>query len=113
MSATFKLALAALAITMAAPAAFAERPAKQPAARVSYGDIDVSAPAGGAKLLHRIEAGARRACRDAVDHSPLAERQRVECQHDAVEATVRQLNIETLTLAWNRSETAQVQLSAR
>jgi len=113
MSATLKIALAALAIstTIGAPAAFADEP-ELVSFRVSYADLNMSAPASGAKLLVRIEKAARKVCSAAISHSPLFERKRIECRNDAVASTVRSLDFATLSVAWNGKYAATV-LAAR
>ncbi len=113
MSSTFKFAIAAMVLSFVAPAAMAGPTSKEASARVTYGDIDLSSPSGGAKLLKRIEIGARRACSDANVRSPLRPRGDSACQREAVETAVRNLNIETLSLAWAKSQPDQVQFSAR
>jgi UrcA family protein len=115
MSATLKIALAALAISGAAlsgaPAAFADKP-EQVSFRVSYSDLNMSAPANGAKLLIRIEKAARKVCTAAIPHSPLFEREKIECRQETIANTVRSLDFATLSVAWNGKYAATV-LAAR
>jgi UrcA family protein len=111
MSAALKIALATLVFGVTAPAAFADKP-EQISFSVSFGDLNMSAPANGAKLLARIEKAARKVCADAIPHSPLFEREAIECRNETVASTVRSLDIATLALAWNGKYAATI-LAAR
>jgi UrcA family protein len=116
MSATFKIALAALAISAAvstagAPAAFADKP-ETLSFRIAYGDLDMSHPASGAKLLNRIEKAARKVCTNAIPGSPLFQRKAIECRNETVANTVRSLDFATLSVAWN-GKYAATQVAAR
>jgi UrcA family protein len=115
MSATLKIALAALAISVAAstgaPAAFADKPG-QISFRVSYADLNMSSPAHGARLLTRIEKAARKVCTAAIPHSQLFEREKIECRNETVANAVRSLDFATLSAAWNGKYAATV-LAAR
>ena len=111
MSATVKIALAALALSALAPAAFADKP-EQVSFRISYGDLNMSSPANGAKLLTRIEKAARKVCTAATPHSPLFVRATIECRQETVASTVRSLDFATLSVAWNGKYAATV-LAAR
>ena len=111
MSATLKIALAAIALSAFAPAAFADRP-KEVSVRVSYADLDMAQPAHGTKLLGRIEIAARRICSRTIPHSPLAQREAIDCRRETIAQTVEGLGFSTLTLAWNGKYAATV-LAAR
>jgi UrcA family protein len=112
MSATIKIALAAIALSALAPAAFADKPVEQASFRIAYGDLDMSTPQNGVKLLGRIEKAARRVCVAAIPRSPLFERETVNCRNETVASTVRSLGFTTLTVAWNGKYAATV-LAAR
>ena len=111
MSATLKIALAALTLSAFAPAAFADK-SGEVSLRISYGDLNMSSPANGAKLLTRIEKAARKVCSSAIPHSPLLEREKVECRNETIANTVRSLDLPTLSVAWNGKYAATV-LAAR
>jgi UrcA family protein len=107
MSATLKIALAALAISAFAPAAFADKP-EQISFRVAFGDLNMSAPSAGHTLLGRIEQAAFRVCDKATPHSPLLRRKAIECRRQTVANTVRGLDFPTLSVAWNGKYAATV-----
>lgn len=105
MSRTFKIAIAAFALSLtAAPAALAQTPAngiETVSVRVPYGDLDMSSIAGGQTLLKRIEGAAIRVCAKAVPRTMLKMRSPSTCRRETVDSTVRQLAMSTLTLAWS------------
>lgn len=107
MSATLKIALAALAMSAFAPAAFADKPTEV-SFRISYADLDMAKPDHGTKLLGRIERAARRICSTAIPHSPLFERLAIECRQETVARTVNSLGFDTLSVAWNGKYAATV-----
>jgi UrcA family protein len=111
MSAKFAaaaLALLGLASAAHAPDASAENKPQQHSFPVVYGDLNLSKPAGGRTLLVRIEKAARKVCGNAIPHSPLLQRQAVECRREAVALTVRNLGFPALTLAWSGKYPATV-----
>lgn len=112
MSALVKTALAALALSALAPDAFADPGTGEATRQVTYRDLDMSTPAGGAHLLRRIEMAARFACAEAYPRSPLLPRQITQCRHATVEAAVRSMAIPVLTLAWSGSYPA-TEIAAR
>ena len=104
MSAKFALvavALLGLASDAFAPAAFADEEPQLHSFQVAYGDLNLSAPAGGRTLLGRIEKAARKVCGHAIPLSPLLQREAINCRREAVAATVRGLGFPTLTVAWS------------
>jgi len=116
MSATSKIVLSALvsgalAISAYAPAAFADQPERL-TSRVSYGDLNMSAPAGGRTLLARIEGAAMKVCNGAIPRSPVLRRSVIECRRQAIATSVQSLGFTTLTVAWNGKYAATV-LAAR
>lgn len=114
MSRTFKIAtIAAFASFALLPAAAAQTGVENVSVRVAYGDLDMSSMKGAQTLLKRIEGAARKVCRDTIRRSPLKPRSDSECRRDTVGSTVAQLNITTLTAAWNKNLPSSVQLSAR
>lgn len=101
MSATFKSVLVSLAIAATlAPAAMAQTPAEPASVRVAYGDLNMSTQAGGDVLLKRINTAARRACQKVTTASPMTPHAVASCKHETIASTVRQLDITTLTAAW-------------
>ena len=63
MSTTFKTLAAALALSIAAPAALAEKASTGVSvATVEYGDLDISKEAGAQKLLSRITQASKKVC---------------------------------------------------
>ena len=101
MSRTFKSALVSIFVAAAlAPAAIAQTPAESASVRVAYGDLNMSSQIGGEKLLSRIQSAAKKGCAKAVEHSPLAPRAMTNCRQDTVAHAVRQMNIATLSAAW-------------
>jgi UrcA family protein len=101
MSATFKSALVALIAAAAlTPAAFAQAPDELASIRVAYGDLNMSTQAGGRTLLKRISIAARKACEKVTKTSLLNPQAVSSCKHETVASTVRQLNMVTLTAAW-------------
>ncbi|HEV7689286.1 MAG TPA: UrcA family protein [Hyphomonadaceae bacterium] len=111
MSATLKIAFAALALSALAPAAFADQP-ERISFRVGYGDLNMSAPSAGHTLLGRIEQAAYRVCDDATPRSALFRRKAIECRRQTIANTVRSLDFPTLSVAWNGKYAATV-LAAR
>jgi UrcA family protein len=102
MSRTFKIAIAAFALSLTvAPAALAQTGVEQVSVRVAYGDLDTSKPAGGAELLKRIEGAAREVCGEAMPRTLLKMHSPGACRTQTVENTVRDLAIGTLTMAWS------------
>lgn len=101
MSATFKSAIVSLfAAAALVPAALAQAPAESASVRVAYGDLNMSSRAGGEILLSRINAAARKACEKVTVASPLTPQAVASCKHETIANTVRQLNMATLTAAW-------------
>jgi UrcA family protein len=114
MSRTFKIAIAAALSAIAlAPAAFADTGSKDVSVRIAYGDLDMSTAKGASTLLKRIQGAARAVCKDSIERSPLSPRAETQCRRNTVGAVVAQLDIGTLTAAWNRVQQDAVQLSAR
>lgn len=114
MSRAFKIAIiAAFASFTLIPAAAAQKGIEHVSVRVAYGDLDTSSMKGARTLLKRIEGAARKVCRDTIRRSPLMPRWDSKCRRDTVGSTVAQLNITTLTMAWNKNQPSSVQLSAR
>ena len=102
MSLTIKSAFIALTLAACvAPSALAQTGAGEPSLRVAYGDLDMSQISAGEALLQRIANAAGRVCDDATSHSPLTPRAVSDCRRETVASVVRQLNIDTLTFAWN------------
>ncbi|HEX5008040.1 MAG TPA: UrcA family protein, partial [Hyphomonadaceae bacterium] len=81
--------------------------------RVSYGDLDMSKPTGGETLLKRIEGAARKVCYQAVPRTLLKVRSLGKCRNETIANAVGNVKISTLTMAWNKTQSQAVQLSAR
>jgi UrcA family protein len=109
MSRIFKSAIAALAI--ASTVAPAQGAPGQTSMRIVYGDLDMASPAGGKLLLKRIESAARTVCDNAVPRVFMKNRLRSTSRLETVEATVRSINIGTLTLAWRGTNQPTVSLA--
>ena len=104
MTRIFKFALAAFAAYgFISPTAVAEtKPGIEVVSvRVSYGDLDMSKPAGGATLLKRLESAARKVCGETAIRSSLLPRSIANCRREVIENTVRTADLTTLTLAWS------------
>lgn len=107
MSRASRFAIAALFIASTfAPAALAQVNFEQVASvervtlRVSYSDLDMASSAGGKVLLRRIKAAARKVCGYATPRLVPTPRAVEICSRRTVAATVHDLNIEALSLAW-------------
>src|SRR6266446_143586 len=59
--------------------------------RVSYGDIDLNAPAGRAHLAHRIRSAAKFLCLNGNGDPLAVERQRIDCYRVAVASGTAQM----------------------
>ena len=114
MSRAFKIGIiAAFASFTLIPAAAAQAGIEEVSVRVPYGDLDMSKSAGGVVLLKRIESAARNVCYQAVPRTVLKLRSYGKCRRQTIADTVSKLNISTLTMAWNKTQSPAVQLSAR
>jgi UrcA family protein len=115
MSATLKTLAAALALSIAAPAALAEKPMTGiSVATVEYGDLDITKEAGSQELLSRITQASKKICgkRPTTVMNNVDQRHR-SCRESVVQDTVRRINQPTLTLAWLASAGAVVQTASR
>jgi UrcA family protein len=85
-----------------APPVMAETSPVQQVA-VAYGDLSLGTQAGDAALANRLMAAARRACDDAVVHSPLQPREKSECARDAAVRAAGEIGAPGVLLALNAS----------
>jgi len=93
----------ALALGFSAIAGGASAQSWNETAKVAYGDLNLSSPAGAKALLHRIEAAADKACAPALLYSPLAPRAEAAfetCRAGAVSTAVTSFNSPNLALLW-------------
>jgi UrcA family protein len=86
--------------TLAAPAALAQEAPLEIVIDVRHDDLDLSKPADGQALLGRISAAARKVCRQTAPPTSVV-RSPLKCRHASIEAAVRRVDVDTLTLAWD------------
>jgi len=79
---------------------------------VGYSDLDLSVASDGAILLARIKTAARRVCESATPQTQLKPQRVADCTNEAVEGLVRQLDIQTLTLAWSGRRSDEPRVTA-
>jgi UrcA family protein len=112
---TIKVLAAALALSIAAPAALAEKaPNWVAVATVDYGDLDISKEAGAKALLSRISQASKKICgkRPMTVMNGVLERH-LACRAEVIKDTVRRINQPSLTLAWQAETGAVVQTASR
>jgi UrcA family protein len=110
-----KTLAAALALSIAAPAALAERAPNWAAmAVVEYGDLDLSKEAGGQVLLSRIAHASRKLCgkRPSTVMNQALDRH-LGCRASVIADTVKRINQPNLTLAWQAETGAVIQTASR
>jgi UrcA family protein len=115
MSATLKILAAALALSIAAPAAMADKaPTGVSVATVEYGDLDVTKEAGAQKLLTRITQASKKICgkRPTTVMNSMLDRH-LDCRAEVIKETVQRINQPNLTLAWQASTGAAIQTASR
>jgi len=109
---------AALALSIAAPVALAEKAEKAPnwvaMAVVEYGDLDISKEAGAQALLSRISQASKKVCgkRPVTVMNGALERH-LNCRAAVVGDTVKRINQPGLTLAWQAETGAVIQTASR
>lgn len=114
MSRTFGFAVAALVVSVFAPAAFAQAGVEQVSVRVHYADLDVTRPEGGVTLLKRIKRAANTVCGSARTRAPLTQiRFASDCRRAAIDSAVRRLDFAMLTLAWIGKPAAMEQFALK
>jgi len=73
--------------------------------RVSYVDLDVSSPQGGAALLQRIQAASHTVCGPIGYKTDLAAQERFEtCLGETMRLAVARLNLPSLTIAFEQAQ---------
>jgi UrcA family protein len=118
MSITLKTLAAALALSIAAPAALADKAEKAPnwvaMTVVEYGDLDISKEAGAQALLSRITHASKKICgkRPGTVMNGALERH-LNCRATVIGDTVKRINQPNLTLAWQADTGAVVQTASR
>lgn len=116
MSRIIKSIIAAFALSQALPAALAEPPfshaTESPdSVSVRLSDLNMSSISGGKTLLARIKSAARRVCGDSDAYSPLRTQSETVCRRLTIARAVAQLDINTLTLAFNEGKPLAAQLA--